>query len=103
MSRVLACVFLMCAVVAARTPAQDSPNFEVASIRPAAPQTNDVRAGVRIAGSQVRFVSLSLKDYIGTAYGVKPQQIDGPDWLGQEKFDLAATIPSGSSPLQLAQ
>jgi len=103
MSRVLACVFLLCAVVAARTPAQDSPTFEVASIRPASPQTNDVRAGVRIAGAQVRFVSMSLKDLIGTAYGVKPQQIIGPDWLGQERFDLAATIPAGSSVAQLAQ
>ena len=103
MSRVLACVFLLCAVVAARTPAQDSPTFEVASIRPASPQTNDVRAGVRIAGTQVRFVSMSLKDLIGTAYGVKPQQIIGPDWLGQERFDLAATIPAGSSVAQLSQ
>jgi uncharacterized protein (TIGR03435 family) len=75
----------------------------VASIRPASPQTNDVRAGVRIAGTQVRFVSMSLRDLIGTAYGVKPQQIIGPDWLGQERFDLAATIPAGSSVAQLSQ
>ena len=103
MSRVLACVLVLFAIVAARTPAQDSPTFEVASIRPASPQTNDVRAGVRIAGAQVRFVSMSIKDLIGTAYGVKPQQIAGPDWLGQERFDLAATIPAGSSVVQLSQ
>jgi uncharacterized protein (TIGR03435 family) len=99
MTGMLACVVLLCAVVSA----QDSPSFEVASIRPASPQTNDVRAGVRIAGTQVRFVSMSLKDLIGTAYGVKPQQISGPDWLGQERFDLAATIPSGSSAAQIPQ
>ena len=103
MSRVLVCLVLLCAVVAAQTPAQDSPTFEVASIRPASPQTNDVRAGVRIAGTQVRFVSMSLRDLIGTAYRVKPQQIIGPDWLGQERFDLAATIPAGSSVAQLSQ
>ena len=103
MSRVLACVLVLSVIVAARTPAQDSPTFEVASIRPASPQTNDVRAGVRIAGAQVRFVSMSIKDLIGTAYGVKPQQIAGPDWLGQERFDLTATIPAGSSVVQLSQ
>ena len=98
MSRTFAGVLLLCAVVSA----QDSPTFEVASIRPASPQTNDVRAGVRIAGSQVRFVSMSLKDFIGSAYGVKPQQIIGPDWLGQERFDLAATIPAGGSVAQVS-
>ena len=97
MRRTCVCVLLLCAVVSA----QDSPSFEVASIRPASPQTNDVRAGVRIAGAQVRFASMSLKDFIGTAYGVKPQQIIGPDWLGQERFDLAATIPAGQSPVQV--
>jgi hypothetical protein len=99
MSRVvLVCVVLLSAVVSA----QDSPTFEVASIRPASPQTNDVRAGVRVAGAQVRFVSMSLKDFIGSAYGVKPQQIVGPDWLGQERFDLAATIPAGGSVAQVS-
>lgn len=99
MSRTFACVILLTAIVSA----QDSPTFEVASIRPASPQTNDVRAGVRIAGTQVRFVSVSLKDLIATAYGVKPQQISGPEWLGQERFELAATIPSGGSAAQIPQ
>ena len=97
MSRVFACVLFLSAVVSA----QDSPTFDVASIRPASPPSNDVRAGVRVAGAQVRFVSMSLKDFIGTAYGVKPQQIVGPDWLGQERFDLAATIPAGNSAAQI--
>lgn len=99
MRRAFVCVLLLSAVVYG----QASPTFEVASIRPSSPQTNDVRAGVRIAGAQVRFVSMSLKDFIGTAYGVKPQQISGPDWLGQERFDLAATIPSDGSPAQIPQ
>ena len=99
MRRAFVCVLLLSAVVYG----QASPTFEVVSIRPSSPQTNDVRAGVRIAGAQVRFVSMSLKDFIGTAYGVKPQQISGPDWLGQERFDLAATIPPDGSPAQIPQ
>jgi uncharacterized protein (TIGR03435 family) len=99
MRRAVVCVLLLSAVVYGQAP----PTFEVASIRPSSPPSNDVKAGVRIAGAQVRFVSMSLKDYIGTAYGVKPQQIVGPDWLGQERFDLAATIPSGNSAAQIPQ
>jgi hypothetical protein len=70
--------------------AQESPTFEVVSIRPSSEQVTQVSAGLRIAGSQVRLGSMSLKDYIGMAYGVRPQQIAGPDWLGQQRFDLTA-------------
>src|SRR5688500_14292808 len=97
MSRAFVCVLLLSAVVSG----QGSPTFEVASIRPASEQTNAVRAVSRIAVDQVRFVSMSIKDYIGIAFGAKPQQIIGPDWLGQERFDLAATIPDGGSPAQI--
>ena len=113
MSRILACVVLLCAVVSA----QDSPSFEVASIRPASPQTNDVRAGVRIAGAQVRFVSMSLKDLIGTASSVKLQQInagvtlppqalrvlDGAnaDPLSGPLRDVGLTLESGKAPLSV--
>jgi uncharacterized protein (TIGR03435 family) len=84
---------------------QAGPTFEVASIRPSSEQVTQVTAGVRIAGSQVRFVGLPLKEYIVNAFGVKPQQIVGPDWLGQgdQRFDLAATIPAGGSAEQLPQ
>jgi uncharacterized protein (TIGR03435 family) len=93
MTRTIVCVLLVSAVAFA----QSSPTFEVASIRPSSEQVNQVSAGVRIDGSQVRLVGMSLKDYIGMAYSVKPQQIAGPDWLGQERFDIAATIPAGGS------
>jgi uncharacterized protein (TIGR03435 family) len=83
--------------------AQGSPTFEVVSIRPSSEQVTQVSAGLRIAGSQVRIGSMSLKDYIGMAYSVRPQQIAGPDWLGQQRFDLAATIPAGGSATQLPE
>jgi uncharacterized protein (TIGR03435 family) len=101
MSRMLIGVLLLTAVVSA----QAGPTFEVASIRPSSEQVTQVTAGVRIAGSQVRFVGLPLKEYIVNAFGVKPQQIVGPDWLGQgdQRFDLAATIPAGGSAEQLPE
>ena len=98
MNRCLIGVLLLSTVTFGQAPA-----FEVASIRPSSEQVTQVSAGLRVAGSQVRVTGMSLKDYIGMAYGVKPQQIEGPDWLGQARFDLAATIPADGSSAQLEQ
>jgi uncharacterized protein (TIGR03435 family) len=77
---------------------QTRKEFEVASIRPMSDQpAGSVTAGVRIDGSQVRITSLSLKDYISAAYRVRLNQITGPDWLGSERFDIAAKLPDGSA------
>jgi uncharacterized protein (TIGR03435 family) len=78
------------------------PAFDVASIRPSTgglPQ--GVMAGVRLDGAQVRTAYLSLKDYIGMAYRLKPYQISGPDWMGTERFDVAATLPDTGLPAQV--
>ncbi len=50
---------------------------------------------MRIDGAQVRCALLTLKDYIGIAYRVKLYQVSGPDWLGSDRFDIAATLPAG--------
>jgi len=68
--------------------------FEVASIR----QVDDpsgVRIGFQATGSQVRVAGMSLKDLLIVAYGMKPQQIEGPEWIGQLRFAINATIPEG--------
>ena len=71
--------------------------FEVASVRPTAEQPQaQVAAGVHIDGSQVRVTSLSVKDYISIAYRTRLNQITGPDWLGSQRFDVAAKLPEGA-------
>jgi uncharacterized protein (TIGR03435 family) len=91
---------------AAASFAQNSPRpeFEVATIRPSAqgPQ-GQVTAGVRIDGAQVRCAYLTLKDYIGIAYRVKLYQISGPDWIGSDRFDIAATLPAGVPTSQIPE
>jgi uncharacterized protein (TIGR03435 family) len=80
------------------------PAFEVASIRPSAgapPQ--GVAVGVRIDGAQLRTTYLTVKDYIGMAYRVKLYQISGPDWMGTDRFDVAATLPDGALPAQVPE
>jgi len=85
-----------CLLVAASTLfGQAKPAFEVASIRPSADQVTGVRVGFQATGSQVRVTAMSIKDYVGIAYGTRPQQIEGPDWIGSQRFDVVATIPDG--------
>lgn len=80
------------------------PEFEVATIRPSAQTPPErVTAGVRIDGAQVRCAYLTVKDYIGMAYRVKLYQISGPDWIGSDRFDIAATIPSGVPTTQMPE
>jgi uncharacterized protein (TIGR03435 family) len=83
--------------------AQTRPAFEVASVRPAVELVNAVTVGVQVSGAQVRISGLSVRDYIGMAYNLRPQQIDGPDWLGSARFEIAAKIPDGGRPEQVPE
>ena len=71
--------------------------FEVASVRPAPQQIQQVNVGLRIDGAQVRGTSLPLRDYIVLAYRLKPSQVVGPDWMTSQRFDIAAKLPDGAS------
>jgi len=73
---------------------QGRPTFEVASIRPSAPDNNEVVVGVRITGAQLRISRWPLKEYLAMAYRVRPQQISGPDSISS-LYDISATIPAG--------
>jgi uncharacterized protein (TIGR03435 family) len=87
----IAPVFLL-----AQTPA---PQFEVASVKPAAAIVAgpDVNIGIRIDGAQFRCTSYSLRDYIRFAYNVKPYQIEGPEWITQDRYTVTAKIPEGGA------
>jgi uncharacterized protein (TIGR03435 family) len=92
--RTCACLFLAGATIAA----QAAPHFDVASIRPSAPTPDAaVAAGVRITGSQVRIVSLSLRDYVSMAYKVPPSQVSAPEWMAVTRFDITGNLPDGST------
>ena len=85
-----ACLLLLSTTALAQTKAA----FEVASIR----QIDDistVRIGFQSTGSQVRIAGMSIKDLLVVAYTLRPQQIEGPEWIGQLRFSITATIPEG--------
>jgi uncharacterized protein (TIGR03435 family) len=92
--------FLAIALAASAAFAQsDMPRleFEVASIKPSPPITDNVKLGLRIDGAQVYITAFSLKDYIRIAYRVKDYQVEGPDWISSERFDIAAKLPPGAT------
>lgn len=85
-------------------PAARRPEFEVASVKPAALQAqNTAAAGIRIDGAQVRVSSFPLKEFLSIAYRLRANQIVGPEWMGSEKFDIAAKLPEGSSRDQIPE
>ncbi len=91
------------AAIAARCLAQAGPTFEAASVKPAAiaPGGGHVRwlRGGPGTGDPTRvdYHNASLSDLICKAYGVESYQIEGPDWLQRERYEIAATVAPGST------
>ncbi|MGP8248020.1 MAG: TIGR03435 family protein [Bryobacteraceae bacterium] len=78
--------------------------FEVASIKPAQPSPmGQVRIEMSADDGMLRYSNVSLKDCIRTAYRVKEFQVEGPDWIGGARFDIAAKLPAGSSKKQVPE
>ncbi|HEX3880055.1 MAG TPA: TIGR03435 family protein [Bryobacteraceae bacterium] len=86
----------------AQTPTAQ-PTFEVATIKPAAPitpqavQAGKMHVGVAVDAARVDIGFFSLYDLLYTAYKVKPYQVEGPDWLRQQRFDILAKMPDGAT------
>ena len=89
-----------------------SPAFEVASVKAAAEPSRmpmfciiPCSPGERltVTGSRVDIRYMSLFNLIVTAYRLKPFQLSGPDWIKNERFDIAATIPAGVTKDQLPE
>jgi uncharacterized protein (TIGR03435 family) len=90
--------FVVSAALMAAVGAQELKQFEVASVRASDPQEQGTgQVGLRITNQQVRIVALPLRDYIASAYQLRSFQIDGPDWLTQSRFNIAATLPAGAT------
>jgi uncharacterized protein (TIGR03435 family) len=90
-----------CVLLAVAPPiAQTLLRFEVASIRPV---ENTGVIGLRLTGSQVRISGYSLHDYISIAYAVELPQVIVPEWARQQRYEIAANLPSGATREQVPQ
>jgi uncharacterized protein (TIGR03435 family) len=89
-------------------PAPGNLAFDVATVKPSPPLdmaklAADMQAGKmprfgpHVDASRAEYNYMSLKDLMVYAYNVKAYQITGPEWLGHDRFDIAAKLPDGAS------
>jgi uncharacterized protein (TIGR03435 family) len=100
---ILTAVFSL-AVFGQDTAAQ--PQFDVASIKPAAqtpgPMMFGCRGGPGTADpGRLTCANANLGMLMMRAYGVQSYQITSPDWFNSERFDIAAKVPDGATKEQL--
>src|SRR5580658_9752112 len=107
MQPILKKITIALALTAIAAFAQSKPSFEVATIKPSPPlDVAKVAAALQAGGkmpigANVEFLRaeykyLDLRTLMSLAYGVKPYQISGPDWLTTTRFDILAKMPEGS-------
>jgi uncharacterized protein (TIGR03435 family) len=85
-----------------------TPAFDVASIKPAGNLQSQVLSGklhigMSIDAARVDIGMMSLADLIPIAFGVKPYQVTGPDWMKENRFDILAKMPEGATKDQVPQ
>lgn len=100
----------ICTNVRAQAPAA-SPQFEVASVKPANdnagtsrfPRMREMMRNNRQPGvipmadpSRIRLENWALLDLIAAAYRVRANQVSGPAWISDQSFDIEAKLPEGT-------
>jgi uncharacterized protein (TIGR03435 family) len=63
--------------------------FEAASLKPS--KAGSGRGSMRMDSTRLTYTNVSVRECIASAWNVKDYQIDGPDWLRTDRYDLAAT------------
>jgi len=88
------------------------PQFEVASVKPAAdsgpggerlPKMREMMRNNRLPGTipmadpgRIRLEDWALLDLIAAAYSVRATQVSGPSWISDQGFDIEATVLEGT-------
>jgi uncharacterized protein (TIGR03435 family) len=70
-------------------------SFEVTSVKPNKSGSND--SSTNTTDGSIQAQNVSLRQLIFRAYGVSGYSLIGPDWLGDDKFDIAAKQPGGAA------
>ena len=100
-----AAIWMLAVVFSAGAAAQNeaNPEFEAVSIKVAPPPTG---FGIRVMmrggpGSddpgRLDWNNVALREMITQAFNIKQYQIQGPDWLGNQRFDIVGKIPQGTT------
>jgi uncharacterized protein (TIGR03435 family) len=114
MRRCVACGILASALLSAQPPASNL-SFEVAAVTlapdvPILPFSLDgingpPEANMRFQGGpgtrspeRIHYVGVTLKMLMQRAYGVKPEQVAGPNWLTTQRYSITAKVPPKTTP-----
>jgi uncharacterized protein (TIGR03435 family) len=76
-------------------------NFEIESVKRSAPGTGSDTIPAQPDPMRINYPGVTLKSVLALAYGIAPDLIVGPKWLGDERFDIVATLPAGATPQQV--
>ena len=85
------------------------PEFEVASIKPAAQPTPElfrsgkIHIGMTVDGARVDIGGMALTTLIQQAYRVKLFQVNAADWMRESRWDILAKLPEGGSQEQIPE
>jgi uncharacterized protein (TIGR03435 family) len=110
MKRTLAIVLWVTACAA-----QTAPSFDVASIRPAEGGGRGGRGGgglamlmamphsanIKVSPDGVTLRAVNFRTCVRWAYNVPDMQVNGPDWIDQQRYDIVAKASSGASEDQM--
>jgi uncharacterized protein (TIGR03435 family) len=105
--RVAVVTWLLTIAGAAFGQSGSAPAFEVASVKvsePPPPGVTIFRVGSLPDSTdpgRVTYRDVTIKQLAARAYGVKEYQVEGPEWLDGEHYDIIATIPQGSDKAQV--
>ena len=103
----LALLLFVGSVAIANAQSTQVPSFDVASIKAAPPEPPGQMYRSTGAGmvtqdpGMISIKSVSLASLLARAYGLKPRQINGPDWITTQFYDLNAKLPAGATPDQI--
>src|SRR5947209_8710373 len=94
----------LAALVAASPAVCFAQSFEVASIKPAPPPSDPHKFMVGMRGGpgtpdpgQITYSNVTIRNVLMNAYDVKEFQISGPAWLNNERYDITAKVPPGTT------
>jgi uncharacterized protein (TIGR03435 family) len=87
----------------------DSLTFEVASVKRSPPPDPSGRVffGPPRGGpgtpdpGQITWTNAALRSILMTAFDVQTYQINAPDWLSTERYDIVAKVPAGATKAQV--
>ena len=98
------CRLLVAYSAVAQTP-DDSLTFEVASVKPHPPSAGEPGSSFKGGPGtddpgRITVINRMLSTLVIEAYGIRAFQLESPAWLAENRYDILAKLPPGTTPQQ---